>query len=59
MVTETQFLEQVFRLETQEFSVRWTTLKLESLTGNPEIVGEIQILGQDFPDGKPNFNRNF
>ena len=48
IVTETQFLEQVFCPETQEFSGKWTTLSLGFLTENPEIAGEIQILRQVF-----------
>ena len=47
-VTETQFLEQVFRPETQELSGNLTTANLGLLTGNPEIVEEIQILRQVF-----------
>ena len=43
MLAETQILEQAFRLETQQLSGRWKTLYLGFLTGNPEIVAEIQI----------------
>ncbi len=48
MVTETQILEQVFRLETQGLWGWWKTLYLGFLTGNQETVREIQILGQVF-----------
>ena len=48
MVTETQFLDQGFRLETQELSGRWTAFTLGFLSGNPEIAEEIQILRQVF-----------
>ena len=46
MVTEIQFLDQGFRLETPKLSGRRTALYLRFLTGNPEIAGEIQILRQ-------------
>ncbi len=48
MMTETQFFDQGFRLETQVLSGRWTSLNLGFLTGNPLIAGEIQILRQVF-----------
>ena len=41
--SETQILEQGVRLETQRLLGRWKTIYLGCLTGNPEIVGEIQI----------------
>ncbi len=48
MVMETRFLDQGFRLETQDLSGWRTALDLGFLTGNPEIAGEIQILRQVF-----------
>ena len=48
MVTETQFLDQVFRPEIQELSGQRTALNLSFLIGNPEIAGEIQILREVF-----------
>ena len=48
MVTETEFLDQTFRPETQELSGQQTDLNWGFLTGNPEIAGEIQILRQVF-----------
>ncbi len=48
MVTETQFLDQGFRPETQELSSWRRALNLAFLTGNAEMSGEIQILRQVF-----------
>ena len=44
MVTETQFLDQGFRLEAQELSDQWTALNLSFSDKNSQIAGKIQIL---------------
>ena len=59
MGTETQILEQGFRMDTQELSDIWTTFNLDFLTRNPEIAGEIQILRLGFSNVNPNLNCNF